>query len=356
MAAGGRLGGLIGALLLAALVLAAPLGGETAPPARTAGLARQAAAPVGTPTPANATAPTVTIEQGTAQADPTGAATIAFVATFDEPVTGLIATDVILGGTAGATTATVGGGPTVYTIVVTGMAQAGTVTATLAPGAAQDAANNASAASTSADNVVIYAPPCAERFVDVPADSPACDAIVALADRGVIKGYATTPPTYGPGDPVQRAQVAVLLVRARHWEGRSREFRTFSDIAWLPQDMRDAVLIVANACQTPFGDYSCVGRGYVDGRFGPDDPVTYGQVITFISRAFSLNPSNDWLPQTAWPQTYRGVPAEHDVDVRTFDFYAGAIPDAPTTPEGWNSPAPRAWVARVLWLALLAEF
>ena len=355
MVAGGRLGGGIGAALLAALVLIALLGGGAAPPPRAAGLARGAATPVATPTLADTVPPTVTVEQAAGQADPTGEPTLTFVATFDEPVVGLDGPDVILGGTAGATTATVAGGPSVYTIVVGGMVRAGTVTASLPPGAARDAATNGSAASTSADNSVTYAPPCAERFVDLAADDPACVAIVALTDRGIIKGYNTAPPTFGPGDPVERAQVAVLLVRARHWEGRSREFRTFSDIWWLPPDMRDAGLIVANACQRPFGDDSCVGRGYSDGRFGPYDPVSYGQVITFLARAYGLNPANDWLPQTNWPQAYSGVPAEHDTDVRTFDFYAGPIPDAPTTPEGWHAPAPRAWVARVLWLALLGE-
>ena len=53
------------------------------------------------------TPPTVTIDQATGQADPTNAATINFTVVFSETVTGFATGDVTIGGTAGATTATV---------------------------------------------------------------------------------------------------------------------------------------------------------------------------------------------------------------------------------------------------------
>lgn len=102
------------------------------------------------------TAPTVTIDQAGAQTDPAGASPINFTVTFSEAVTGFTASDVTLGGTAGATTAIVSGGPVVYNVAVSGMTGNGTVTATVIAAAAVDAFTNASLASSSTDNSVAY--------------------------------------------------------------------------------------------------------------------------------------------------------------------------------------------------------
>jgi hypothetical protein len=102
------------------------------------------------------TAPTVTINQAAGQADPTGGSPINFTAVFSEPVSGFTNSDVIIGGTAGATTAVVSGGPTTYNVAVSGMTQAGTVTASIPAGAATDAVGNANTASTSTDNTVTF--------------------------------------------------------------------------------------------------------------------------------------------------------------------------------------------------------
>ncbi len=100
-------------------------------------------------------APTVTINQAATQTDPASAPPISFTAAFSEPVTGFIGADVSIGGTApGTRTATVTGGPAVYTVVVTGVTAPGTVTASIPAGRATDLAGNLSAASTSTDNSV----------------------------------------------------------------------------------------------------------------------------------------------------------------------------------------------------------
>ena len=104
----------------------------------------------------DATAPTVTIDQATGQADPTGASPINFTVAFSEAVTGFTDADVSLDGTAGATTAVVTGGPTTYDVAVSGMSADGTVTASIAAGAVTDGSGNVNAASTSTDNTVTY--------------------------------------------------------------------------------------------------------------------------------------------------------------------------------------------------------
>src|SRR6185295_8057380 len=101
-------------------------------------------------------APTVTINQAAAQADPTSTSPINFTAVFDQPVTGFTTGDVTLSGTAGATTGTVTGGPTTYNVAVSGMTGSGTVIASVGAAKATDTAGNDNAASSSTDNTVTY--------------------------------------------------------------------------------------------------------------------------------------------------------------------------------------------------------
>jgi uncharacterized repeat protein (TIGR01451 family) len=110
--------------------------------------------------------PSVTINQAAGQSDPANGMgiSIRFTAVFNEPVTGFgnSLSDVTLSGTAGATSFTVTEiGPmngTTYNVSLSGMTMAGTVTADIPAGAAQDAAINPNTASTSMDNTVTYVP------------------------------------------------------------------------------------------------------------------------------------------------------------------------------------------------------
>ena len=107
------------------------------------------------------TTPTVTINQGAAQADPTSATPIVFDVQFSEPVTGFSDTDVsFIGSTAGGTlVAVVTGSGEQYTVSVSGMTTSGTLVASIPGGAAADADNNPTGASTSTDNTVTYNSP-----------------------------------------------------------------------------------------------------------------------------------------------------------------------------------------------------
>ncbi len=102
--------------------------------------------------------PTVTINQAIApQTDPTSTSPVNFTVTFSEAMTGFDGSDVQLTGTAGATTAVVSGGPTVFNVAVSGMTTSGTVIASIPAGAANASGSGAgNAASTSTDNSVTY--------------------------------------------------------------------------------------------------------------------------------------------------------------------------------------------------------
>ncbi|MEZ2229160.1 MAG: ELWxxDGT repeat protein, partial [Microcoleus sp.] len=102
-------------------------------------------------------APTVTINQGSSQADPTANTLINYTVEFSEPVTGFDQTKVTLSGTAGATNTEVTGGGKSYNVAVSGMTKAGTVIASINANAVTDVAGNPNtAASTSTDNQVTF--------------------------------------------------------------------------------------------------------------------------------------------------------------------------------------------------------
>ncbi|MER9977249.1 putative Ig domain-containing protein [Mesorhizobium sp. M0085] len=100
--------------------------------------------------------PTVTINQAAGQSDPTGSSPIRFDVVFSEPVTGFNGSDVVLSGTAGATTASVTGSGSSYSVLVSGMTGSGSVVATIPAGVATNASVDPNEPSTSTDNTVTY--------------------------------------------------------------------------------------------------------------------------------------------------------------------------------------------------------
>ena len=106
------------------------------------------------------TGPTVTVEQKVEQADPTNSLPITFTVHFSESVSDFDATDVVRGGnaTTAAANVSVAGAGQDYEIVFDSPPPIGngTITASIAAAAAQDAVGNPSAASTSADNSVMF--------------------------------------------------------------------------------------------------------------------------------------------------------------------------------------------------------
>ena len=106
----------------------------------------------------DSTKPTVTINQGATQDDPTTVASIVFDVVFSESVTGFATGEVSLTSSSapGALVGEVTGSGASYTVTVTGMTGSGTVIVSIDAGVAQDAAANTNDASTSTDNSVQY--------------------------------------------------------------------------------------------------------------------------------------------------------------------------------------------------------
>ena len=104
-----------------------------------------------------------TIAPATGQATLTAGTTINLVVTFNQPVSGLTSSDITLGGTAGATTATVTKDATItdgtkWDVAVSGMTQYGTVIATIPAGAVTDSAGMGNPAASNSANPITYTP------------------------------------------------------------------------------------------------------------------------------------------------------------------------------------------------------
>ena len=188
----------------------------------------------------------------------------------------------------------------------------------------------------------------AAPFADVPTTDPAYTAINGLYDRGIIKGYPTTPPTFGPTNTSLRAQMAALIGRAMGWStGGSNPFTDRCG----PDGCVDDELWGYVATLAGHG----VARGYSPTTYGPYDNVLRQQVILFISRAKVSEGA--WVRQPDNPRLYpgsAGTVTDHQ-DIVTYVFYAGAPPDAPRSFDApWgdgNKEATRGWFARALWQA-----
>lgn len=164
--------------------------------------------------------PTVTVNQAAGQADPTGDSPINFTVVFSEPVTGFTDADVLLSGTAGATTAVVTGSGATYNVAVSGMTQSGTVVVIIPAGVAINDASAANEASTSTDNTVQYnAPPLCQpiRFVKQGASgsgaswADASGDLQAMIDRQAECGGGEVWVAAGTYIPVRRADATGTL-------------------------------------------------------------------------------------------------------------------------------------------------
>ncbi|NJD02943.1 MAG: S-layer homology domain-containing protein, partial [Ruminiclostridium sp.] len=101
-------------------------------------------------------------------------------------------------------------------------------------------------------------------------------AVSRLVALGVINGYPDG--TFGPEDSITRAQFAAIVVRALGYESLAATaagITKFSDVAanhWGAGYINIAVSLG-------------IIKGYGDGKFGPEDKVTFDQAVTMIVRA-----------------------------------------------------------------------
>jgi uncharacterized protein YjbI with pentapeptide repeats len=119
-----------------------------------------------------------------------------------------------------------------------------------------------------------YPDPGGNPFVDDD-DSEFETDIRRLAGAGVTKGCNTAGDRYCPEDDVTRGQMAAFLVRAfGYTDTGSKDFVDDNDSIFQADIEKLAAAGVTVGCNPPAND-----------RFCPDDPVTRGQMASFLARA-----------------------------------------------------------------------
>ncbi|MYC85235.1 MAG: hypothetical protein F4X18_06895 [Acidimicrobiia bacterium] len=122
-------------------------------------------------------------------------------------------------------------------------------------------------------------------FADVQEGGVHRPAIEALDGAGVLDGTECAPDSFCPADPIPRWVVAVWLVRVLDGgDPPGAGGSSFADVDgaewWAPHVERLADLEVTTGCAAdPL-------------RFCPDDPVTRAQMASFLARAFDLASSS----------------------------------------------------------------
>lgn len=98
------------------------------------------------------------------------------------------------------------------------------------------------------------------------------EAIVRLLDAEIAGGFEDG--TYGPNEPVTRGQMATFLMRGLALEPGSA---SFDDVAGTTHEEGIGAVAAAG-----------IAGGFEDGTYGPNQPVTRGQMAAFLDRALDL--------------------------------------------------------------------
>ena len=122
-----------------------------------------------------------------------------------------------------------------------------------------------------------------QRFTDVPATKHFAEAVNELAERHIITGYKDG--LFKPGNPITRGQAAAIIVKLLK-----------ENPDYYVQDPGFKDVSKAN------GYYNSIAKlaeleimsGYANGNFGPNDPVTRGQLASILVKAYDL-PRYDFI-------------------------------------------------------------
>ncbi len=149
----------------------------------------------------------------------------------------------------------------------------------------------------------------AATFSDLNSNYPSYEkAISALNEKGIISGYPDG--TFKPSNTVKRSEVAKILVTAF-------DLKKNASIE-VPEDVKDswAKDYVEIAMSNE------VIKGYDDGTFKPENPVTYGELAALVSRLLKLETTKE--EGEAWYNEYWRALTDAELfkDIATNDVIA----------------------------------
>ena len=118
-------------------------------------------------------------------------------------------------------------------------------------------------------------------FQDVPAGYWAASWIEQMFQDGLTTGCASAPPRFCPDQPLNRAEMAVFLLRAKHGSAYSPPAATGTVFADVPAGYWAAAWIEQLAAEG-------ITTGCAPDLYCPDGAVTRAQMAAFLARTFSL--------------------------------------------------------------------
>jgi len=135
-------------------------------------------------------------------------------------------------------------------------------------------------------------------FPDVDENAEYAEAVEYLKDVGIMEG--DDKGNFNPNSTVTRGQMAAIICRMLgEEEGLAKDGNLFTDVP----SAHWANAYIARAASLG------IINGYGDGRFGPDDKVTYEQAITMIIRSLYLN--SEAIAAGGYPDGYISIANEY---------------------------------------------
>lgn len=138
-------------------------------------------------------------------------------------------------------------------------------------------------------------------FVDIE-DETTENAVATLESMGIVSGTSKT--RYSPSLTLTRSQVCAMVIRAMGYENAVDSYvnqKLFTDVA-------------TNSWYAGYVNLAYkknIISGYGNGKFGPEDEITYGQFVTIILRLLGYTESDIGK---AWPADYIVFATDLEID------------------------------------------
>jgi len=145
-----------------------------------------------------------------------------------------------------------------------------------------------------------------ESFTDVNSTSELGKALHFLSDKNIIAG--NPDGTYAPSRPLNRAEIAKILLIARFGEVTSEEYKnTFHDVSkndWF-------------AAYVPLAVEQGIITGDPDGNFRPGDPVNTAELLALLGRTFQIEVETEGsyedVPSDSWFYSYSTLASQFNL-------------------------------------------
>ena len=118
-------------------------------------------------------------------------------------------------------------------------------------------------------------------FKDVPSTKHFAEAVNELAERNIIGGYPDG--TFKPSNSITRGQAAAIIAKMIKLDTDNVKNPNFKDVS-TANGYYKAIAAMA--------EKGIIG-GYEDGRYGPNNPITRGQMASILVKAFDLPRDGD---------------------------------------------------------------